>query len=86
MAIHKKVLYGSVRHIEYFDSVNFPGKTTCLVTLNVFDAQAGGLSTVRVYHRGRDRFEKRYPLGSRVGLKCDVEYPRPGLRRYIYYG
>lgn len=87
MGIYKKVLYGSVRHVEYLDSVRYPGTPQiCLVTLNVFDAQAGGASTVRVYHRGRERFEKRHPVGSRVSLKCDVEFPRPGLRRYIYYG
>ena len=27
MGIHKKVLYGSVRHVEYLDSVRFSGNT-----------------------------------------------------------
>lgn len=84
MAELKKVIYGIVRRIENLESVNYPGSGTCLVTVNVFDAEAGGASTVRIYDRSPGAF--KYKVGDRVALECEVEFPRPGLRRYIYYG
>jgi hypothetical protein len=87
----KKVLYGTIKSIEYLDSVMYPGTATCLVELYVPDFVHGRYeepdwSVITVYDRSSGRFEKKHKVGDRVSLECVVEYPRSGLRRYLYYG
>jgi len=81
-----KRVYGKINSIEFHESMHYPGEGCCLVTVNVVDSASGRTSTITVYDRSGCGIERCCKPGDRVSLECVVEYPRPGLRRYFYYG